>query len=152
MKDMMYRFALIGFFLVTATLMAADPLKLVTPGVTDGHISKKCGHMDVIATNAKSDEPLVFAWISVEKKSSDGKFYCVRTDIDCPIGSKCCGNLIHLKKNESINGSWDFRSTDAKGEVETVPGVYRFVVISRYSEAIEGYVYHGVSKEFTILE
>jgi hypothetical protein len=91
----------------------------------------------------------VFVWITVEKKGADGKFQAFRTDILCPCDAKCNREPFRLKKTESASASWDFLSSacEAAGA-----GVYRFAVIARYSEALSGYVYHGVSKEFTITE
>gem|GEM_PF-3168418 len=146
---MIHRLSLL-FLLIVLPALAADPLEVSSQSIADGHVSRKrAGRLSVVATNTSSDEPLVFVWITVEKKGADGKFQTFRTDILCPCDSKCKREPFRLKKTESASGSWDFLSSDCE---PAVSGVYRFAVIARYSAAISGYVYHGVSKEFTITE
>ncbi len=138
------------FLLAIVPAIAADPLVISSPEIVDGQVSKsKFSKIAVVATNSSSAEPLSFVWISVERKERNGKFCGFRTDILCPCSHKCDRRPFRLKKGDSVSGSWDYRSSEC--EVAT-PGVYRFVVIARYSESMAGYDYHGMSTEFTITE
>ena len=133
-----------------ARLLAIDPLYLDVLGLTDGIVSKKSKSVAVVVTNQTPDDRTIkFIAISVERKEKDGKFYEVRTDIDCPCNAKCCGPERTIKKNEVIQAKWDFRYGDCHVGGS---GIYRFAIIERFSDATEGYVYHGASKEFTITE
>jgi len=136
-------------FLLSVPAFAATPLELIVPNADKGQISrKKTPRLEVIVTNVSNlDEPVVFMNIGVEKKGSDGKFQGVRVDIHCPCNAKCEKDLTKLKRGESLTGNWDYREGNC---AIAVPGVYRFVIIQRYSEAVAGYLYHGVSREFTL--
>lgn len=147
---MIHRLALL-FVMISAAALAADPLKLSVLGITGDHISQKSlKGLSVVATNRDSEDPVVFIAISVEKKNGKGTFSSFRVDIECPCVAKCKKALISLKKFESRKAEWDLLGGHHCENAE--PGVYRFAVIARYSEAISGYIYHGVSKEFTIKE
>jgi len=138
-------------FLISIPAFAAGSLELTVPKVENGQVSRKeTPQLAVIAINISShDEPVVFISIDVEKKGRDGTFQDVRVDIQCDCNAKCNKPAVKLKKGEAFVGVWNYREGNC---AIATPGVYRFVVIDRYSEAIKGYIYHGVSKEFTLTD
>jgi hypothetical protein len=136
-------------------LLANDPLTLVVPGLTDGRTHMKNGDLTVVvsttpmpATIADFDPgPISFLAICVEMKGPDGKFECVRSDIECQCGAKCKKVLRVLKKGESVAARWDFKTDDC---ALAKNGTYRFAIIDRFSDATASNVYYGVSKDFVI--
>jgi len=138
-------------FLISVPAFATGSLELTVPNAENGQVSmKKTPQLAVIAINiGNDDEPVVFISIGVEKKGSDGKFRDVRFDVQCDCNAKCNKPEVKLKKGESLVGVWDYREGNC---ATAAPGIYRFVVIERYSEAIKDYIYHGVSKEFTLTD
>ena len=146
---MMYRITLLLAF-IALPLRAADPLGLAVPGV-DGNVfaTTKASTIEIVATNGESHAPLRFTWISVERRGGDGKFAVFRVDIQCECDAMCKKSPVSLEYGASLRATWDLRSSDCQNAGQ---GVYRIAVIDRYSDATSGYVYHGVSKEFTILE
>jgi hypothetical protein len=145
----MRRLILLALFIATQ-LFAADAVELTISGVDEAPVSiKNTTAMAVSATNAARAEPAVFVAISVERKGSDGKFTSFRFDIVCPCNAKCKKAPVTLQKTESVHASWNMLSNDCH---KVLPGVYRFAVIDRYSEAISDFVYYGVSKEFIVTE
>lgn len=144
---MLYRLTLL--FLLIATPAFADPLKLDVPGIEGKTVSrKKAVSLAVIVTNKDSEDPVVFILVSVEKKGGDGKFLHFRTDIGCNCDMICYKHFTELKKSESIRLGWDFLGHNCR---EAPPGTYRFAITERYSEALSGPIYHGVSKEFRVV-
>jgi len=147
-KIMISRFALF-LFLLSVPAFAADPLEITVPNAENGQVSmKKTPQLGVFAINVSTNnEPVVFISIEVEKKGSDGKFRNARTDIQCECDAKCNKPSVKLKKGEAFVGVWDYRENNC---ATAAPGIYRFVVTGRYLEAVAGYEYYGVSKEFTL--
>ena len=146
------RIACIILFLISIPAFAAGSLELIVPNIENRQVSmKKTPRLTVIIANVSEyDEPVVFREIGVEKKGSDGKFQNVRVDVQCDYcNEKCNIDPTKLKRGESRIGVWDYRQKDCS---TATSGTYRFVVVARYSEAVGGYVYHGVSKEFTLTD
>jgi hypothetical protein len=147
---MINRFVIL-LVMVSSVACAADSLELSVLGIASEPVSRKSAKsISVVATNRGSDDPVVFAEISVERKGADGKFSWFRVDTECPCNAKCKKELVALKKLESKKAEWDLLGGLHCEKAE--PGIYRFAVVARYSDAISGYIYHGVSKEFTIKE
>jgi hypothetical protein len=135
--------------LIAAPLFAAAPLELIVSGLRESAVSRTTAALTVSVKNTDTGEAVEFIGVSVERKGSDGKFSSVRPDIGCPCGAKCKKMPVSLKKGESIRATWDMMSN----QCQKVPsGVYRFVVINRYSEASNDYVYSGISKEFIVFD
>lgn len=146
----MHRFVLLLLALSTVAL-ASEPLTISVPDATGDQVSRKGRiSLKVVVTNTASDEPLVFLAIAVERKSADGKFTIFRGDIGCPCDARCKKAPVVLRKSESRNAEWDLLGGRSCNKADA--GIYRFAIVARTSDSTSGNVYHGLSKDFAIIE
>ena len=133
------------FFVGTAMLTAADPLRLqLLPSLAAD------AQLRVSVTNVtKTDVTISFIGVDVERQNAAGKFEAFRSDVACPCRAQCKHPMIDLQAGQVVEAAWDRRSSDCTAATD---GVFRFVVIDRYSEALQGYVYHGVSDAFALTD
>jgi len=129
---------------------AEDPLGIEIVSHVKAKVSAKKPSIDISVKNKRSYSTSVeFIGISVERRGQNGGADNFRVDIECTCNAKCNKTLVKLKNGESLRATWDLLSNDCQ---KASPGIYRFVVTDRYSEAISGYVYHGASNWFELTE